>query len=152
MEPQDLTEMMRKHPFLNDMNRDLIETLTSCASNVLLPAGAYVFKEGEEAKIFYLIRSGRITLKIPAGEKGSIGIQTVSAGEVLGWSWLISPYRWHFDAFAIEEVHAFALDATCLRKKCNIDHDFGYEMLRRFIEVLEKRLEATRFQLLDIYR
>jgi len=152
MESQDLKESIRKHPFLDGMNESLVGTLASCASNVVLPAGAYIFREGEEARVFYLIRTGKITLKIHAGEKGPIGIQTVSPGEVLGWSWLISPYRWHFDAFAIEEARAFALDATCLKSKCEADHSFGYEMLRRFSEVLGRRLEATRYQLLDVYR
>lgn len=151
MEVRDLAESLGDHPFLSDMSENLVKTLTSCASNVMIPEDTYVFKEGEEARTFYLIKSGRVALKIQAGEKGSIGIETVGPGEVLGWSWLISPYRWHFDAYAVEGVRAFAIDGTCLRKKCETDHDFGYEMLRRFSEVLERRLGATRFQLLDVY-
>ena len=151
MQLQDLTESLHKHPFLSDMDEELLKTLTSCASNVVLPEGARLFREGENAKTFYLIRSGRVALEIQAGERGQIRIQTVGPGEVLGWSWLISPYRWHFDAYAVEQVHAFAIDATCLRTKCETDHHFGYEMLRRFSEVLERRLEATRLQLLDVY-
>jgi len=151
MEPQDLSESLQKHPFLRDMNDDLVKTLTSCASNIAFHEGMRLFGEGEDAKTFYLIRSGRVALEIQAGEKGQIRVQTVGPGEVLGWSWLISPFRWHFDAFAVEQVHAFAIDATCLRAKCETDYRFGYEMLRRFSEVLERRLEATRYQLLDVY-
>ena len=72
-------------------------------------------------------------------------------GDVLGWSWLISPFRWHFNALAVAEVRAVTLDGECLRKKCEQDHDFGYEMLSRFSHVMERRLEATRMQLLDLY-
>ena len=151
MQLQYLTESLHKHPFLSDMDEELLKTLTSCASNLVLPEGTRLFREGEDAKTFYLIRSGRVALEVQAGERGQIRIQTVGPGEVLGWSWLISPYRWHFDAYAVEQVHAFAIDATCLRTKCETDHHFGYEMLRRFSEVLERRLEATRLQLLDVY-
>jgi CRP-like cAMP-binding protein len=151
MEQHDLSQSLRKHPFLSDTSDDLIETLTSCASNVVLQEGARLFREGENATNFYLIRSGRVALEIQAGEKGQIRVQTLGPGEVLGWSWLISPYRRHFDAVAVEEVHVFAIDATCLRTKCETDHHFGYEMLRRFSAVLERRLEATRLQLLDMY-
>ncbi len=151
MKPQDLTESLRKHPFLNNLSEDLLKTLTSCASNVVFDEGTYLFHEGEDAKIFYLLRSGRAVLEIAGGERGQIRIQTVGAGEVIGWSWLISPYRWHFDAFALEQIHAFAIDASCLITKCETDCRFGYEMLRRFSEVLERRLEATRLQLLDVY-
>ncbi len=151
MEIQDLTESLHKHPFLSNMDPELLKTLTSCASNIVVPEGARLFKEGEDAKTFYLIRTGRIALELPGGERGMIRIQTVGPGDVLGWSWIIYPYRWHFDAYAVEQVHAFAIDATCLRTKCETDYHFGYEMLRRFSEVLERRLEATRLQLLDVY-
>ena len=151
MEPQDLTQSLHKHPFLIDMDGNLIRTLTSCASNVVFQEGTRLFHEGDEARVFFLIRSGRAALEIQAGEKGEIRIQTVGPGEVLGWSWLISPYVWHFDAVALEQVHAFSIDASCLRAKCEIDNHFGYEMLRRFSAVLERRLQATRLQLLDMY-
>jgi len=151
MEQHDLAQSLRGHPFLSDMNDYLIKTLLSCASNVVFKEGTFVFHEGETAKNFYLIRNGRVALEIQGGEKGQIRIQTIGPGEVLGWSWLIAPYRWHFDALAVEDVHAFALDATCLRTKCETDHSFGYEMLRRFSSVLARRLEATRLQLLDMY-
>ncbi|HUI29065.1 MAG TPA: cyclic nucleotide-binding domain-containing protein [Candidatus Acidoferrales bacterium] len=151
MEPQDLTESLHKHPFLSNMDESLVKTLTSCASNIVFKEGTRLFREGDDAKLFFLVRSGRVVLETQAGEKGTIRIQTVGPGEVLGWSWLISPFKWHFDAIALEQVHAFSIDASCLRTKCETDNHFGYEMLRRFSEVLERRLAATRLQLLDIY-
>lgn len=151
MKPQDLTESLHKHPFLTNMGDELVATLTSCASNIVFNEGTYLFHEGEDAKTFYLLRSGRVVLEVGGGERGQIRIQTVGAGEVLGWSWVVSPYKWHFDAYALEQVHAFAIDASCLVSKCETDYRFGYEMLRRFSEVLERRLQATRLQLLDVY-
>jgi CRP-like cAMP-binding protein len=75
----------------------------------------------------------------------------LAAGEVLGWSWLIPPYHWKFDARAIEQTRALALDGKCLRTKCEEDHDLGYELLKRFAQIMEERLQATRLQLLDVY-
>jgi hypothetical protein len=72
-------------------------------------------------------------------------------GEILGWSWLIPPYNWHFDARAVELTRAIALDGKCLRNKCEQDHDLGYELLKRFAHIMEQRLQATRLQLLDVY-
>jgi CRP/FNR family cyclic AMP-dependent transcriptional regulator len=71
---------------------------------------------------------------------------------VLGWSWLFPPYRWQFDARAVEPVRAFRLDGNCLRTKCEADHDLGYELVKRFLYQVHTRLERTRMQLLDIYR
>src|SRR5208337_4614287 len=105
-----------------------IETLLTCASNVFFKEGEYLFREGEEAAKFYLIKTGKIALELHASERGMIRIQTLSQGEVLGWSWLISPFRWHFDAVAVSDVRAFAVDGKCLRTKTEENHDFGYEM------------------------
>ena len=48
-------------------------------------------------------------------------------------------------------VRAIGIDAKCLRDKCDVDHDLGYEMMQRFVPLLVARLQATRLQLLDVY-
>lgn len=62
-----------------------------------------------------------------------------------------SPYRWKFDAYALELARAIALDGRCLREKAETDHDLGYELLKRIAQVMEERLHATRLQLLNVY-
>jgi CRP/FNR family cyclic AMP-dependent transcriptional regulator len=84
-------------------------------------------------------------------QRGFATLQTVSEGEVLGWSWLLAPYRWRFGARTLQPTRALAFDGKCLRGKCEDDHDLGYELLKRFTNVVTERLEATRLQLLDLY-
>lgn len=148
---EDLSALLRQHPFLAGLAEDHVHTLVGCASNVRFPEGEYVIHEGHIANTFYLIRNGRVALEIDQPGRGSIRIQTAGPGEILGWSWLISPYRWHFNGVAVVETRALALDGECLRNKCEHDPVFGYEMLKRLSQVMERRLEATRLQLLDIY-
>ena len=151
MAKEDLSDILRKHPFVGELDNAYLQLLVGCAKNVHFKDGDYLCREGESADLFYLIRTGRVALEIYAGHKGRRRIQTIGPGEVLGWSWLISPYRWHFDACAVAEVRALALDGKCLRTKCNKDHDFGYEMLSRLSNIFQSRMEATRLQLLDVY-
>jgi CRP/FNR family cyclic AMP-dependent transcriptional regulator len=63
----------------------------------------------------------------------------------------VPPYRWTYDARALELVRAIAMDATCLRDKCEADHDLGYELMKRFMPVMVERLHSTRLQMLDVY-
>jgi CRP-like cAMP-binding protein len=151
MEKENLTEILRQHPFLHNVAEEHMQTIVGCASNVRFAEGAYLIREGEIANKFFLIRSGRVALEIDVSGRGGLRIQTVGPGEVLGWSWLISPYRWHFNGVAVMDTRVIALDAECLRNKCENDKHFGYEMLKRLAVVMEKRLEATRIQLLDLY-
>jgi hypothetical protein len=92
-----------------------------------------------------------VQLEIFAPGRGAVTIQTVDEGDVVGWSWLFPPFRWHFDARALDSVRAVAFDGACLRDKCDDDHSLGYELLRRFSPVMLARLQATRLQLLDVY-
>ena len=151
MQTENLSDILRQHPFLADLSEAHMQTLAGCASNARFTEGSYVIHEGQLANKFFLIRTGRVALEIDVSPKGLLRIQTVGPGEVLGWSWLVSPFRWHFNGVSVAETRAVALDGECLRKKCEADHDFGYEMMKRLSHVMERRLEATRMQLLDLY-
>lgn len=148
---QTLEPVIAAHPFFRDLDPRYLHLIVGCAANVRFDAGQYLFREGEEANHFYLIRQGKVALEIFTPEEGPRIIQTLSEGEVLGWSWLFPPYRWHDDARALELTRAIAFDGACLRKKCEQDHDLGYELMKRFSQVLMQRLQATRLQLLDLY-
>jgi len=148
---ETLERILEEHPFFKGLERRYLQLLVGCASNVRFNAGQFIFREGEEANQFYLIRYGRVGLEIFSPNRGPITIQTLREGEVLGWSWLFPPYQWHFDARALELTRAIALDGECLRKKCEEDHNLGYELTKRFAQIIEQRLEFTRLQLLDVY-
>lgn len=148
---ENLKPVLAEHPFLKGMNDAQLELLAGCASNVVFKAGEFLFHEGEGAEKFYIIRQGKINVETHVPPKGTIIICSRISGEILGWSWLIPPYRWHFDARAVEVSRAIALDGKCLREKCEKDHDLGYEIMKRFARIVAERLEATRLQLMDIY-
>jgi len=148
---QTLEPYLAEHPFLKGLDPRHLNIIVGCASNVRFDAEQYILHEGEEAANFYIIHKGKVALEIFTSDRGPITIQTIGEGDVLGWSWLIPPYHWHYDARAIEPTSAIALDAKCLRAKCEEDHDLGYELLKRFAHVITQRLEATRLQLLDVY-
>lgn len=148
---ESLEKILKEHPFLAKLAETHLSLIVGCASNVVFKPGEFLFREGEEANAFYFIRSGKVVVETFIPQKGPIAIQTREGGEILGWSWLVPPYRWRFDARAVELTRAIALDGKCLRGKCEEDHDLGYEIMQRFALVIAERLEATRLQLLDVY-
>src|SRR5215475_15798402 len=138
-----LEPLLAEHPFLQGIKKDYLQLITGCAKNVRFEAGHVIFREGEAADQFYLVRQGKIALEAYIPERGSNSILTLSAGDALGWSWLIPPYKWRFDARAIETTQAFALDGKCLREKCDQDPRLGYELLKRVAAIMAERLHAT---------
>jgi CRP-like cAMP-binding protein len=148
---EGLEHIVRDHPFFAGLGEGFCKLVCGCAKNVRFDAGHYIFHEGEPADQFYLIRHGRVALQITSPGRGALTFQTVGEGEIVGVSWLIPPYRWACDARALDPTRAIAIDAACLRQKCETDHDLGYQLMKRFMPVLVQRLHATRMQLLDIY-
>lgn len=146
---ETLKPFLKEHSFFKNLQSEYLDFIVGCASNVRFKPDEIIHKEGEPADKFYLIRSGMVAIYIEQPQ--SITIQTIHEGDILGWSWLIPPYRYRFSARAVEDTRAIALDGKCLREKCEKNHDLGYELLIRIVNVLTQRLEATRVQLLDIY-
>ncbi len=151
MPAESLGRILAAHPFLRGMEPIYHELFVDCASNVRFEAGEYIFREGEEANQFYLIRHGRVAVEISTPERGSVIIQSLGEGDVLGWGWMIPPYRQRFDARAVDLTRAIALDGRCLRERSEEDHDLGFQLMKRAAQVMEQRFQATRLQLLDMY-
>lgn len=149
--PRSLAELLGDVPFLDGLADDRLDLLAGCATNVHFDAGAHLFREGDEAETFYVIRHGEVAIETFVPARGPVTIETIGAGEALGWSWLFAPYRWHFDACALSPVRATGFDGACLRRKCEADPALGYEVMSRFAQLLIERLQWTRLRLLDVY-
>jgi CRP/FNR family transcriptional regulator, cyclic AMP receptor protein len=150
-EMETMEELLSGHPFFAGLDADALRLMAGCASNAHFAAGEFIFCEGEAAHRFYLIRAGRVSLEIHSPTRGPVIIDTMDEGEVLGWSWLIPPYRFFGDARAVTPVSAIALDGACLRGKCEADAQLGYQLLKRVTAVMYQRLESARVRLLDLY-
>jgi CRP/FNR family cyclic AMP-dependent transcriptional regulator len=149
--PQTLEPVLRGHRFFAGLSPEYLALIAGCASNAVFPEGAFLFREGEPANTFFLLREGKVALEIAAPGRGALLVQTLTEGDVAGFSWLIEPHQWEFDGRAMERVHAVQMDGACLRGKCEADPRLGYELMRRFARLATLRLQATRLQLLDVY-
>jgi CRP-like cAMP-binding protein len=149
MEP--LSELIAAHPFSIGMNPAHVETLARFATHERFGLGQRIFHETYEADRFYLVHTGRVALQVFVPGQGEYTIQTIGAGEALGWSWLYPPYRWHFSATAVDPAEVIAFDARQLRAAMEETPAFGYAMAMRVGQLTFDRLQATRLRLLEVY-
>lgn len=143
-----LEASIAEHPFLKGMSAEHLRILTDSAMLAEFKEGEIIFREGDPANRFYLIEEGRVVLGSHKQDRPPVEIQTIGAGDVLGWSWLFPPYYWNFEARALEPSRAIFFYGTRLREKCEEDCGFGYELMKRMSAVMLQRLQATRKQLL----
>jgi CRP/FNR family transcriptional regulator, cyclic AMP receptor protein len=140
------------HPFLQGVGERIAAQLAAVAKPFSAKPGEVFARQGEAAEAFFLIQAGHVALDLYTPNRGAVPIQTVGPGECVGWSWLVPPNRWQFDCRAVDRVSGLVFDAAWLRKRCEEDHELGYQLLRQLVIVMGNRLAATRFQLLDVYK
>jgi len=146
-----LEDVMAEGPVFAGLERPQLEFIAGCGRNVGFSHGDKLFREGDAADTFFLLRKGRVALTTHVPARGDLAIETIQPGDVVGWSWLFPPYEWHFDARAVDDVRAIAFDGACLRGKCDEDPALGYALLTRFTQIMIDRLQHTRTQLIDVY-
>jgi CRP-like cAMP-binding protein len=146
-----LDELIADAPVFAGLGTGDLTLIAGCAQNVGFEEGELLFREGEPADTFYVVRRGRVSLELHTPARGGLVIDTLEPGEVVGWSWLFEPYVWHFDARAATPLRAIAFDGACLRGKCEDDKALGYELMKRFAQVMIDRLQHARVRLLDVY-
>ena len=151
MKVEGLDRLMQEHPFFEGLGREALELLAGCAANARFPAGEVFVREGGPADKFYLIRHGTVAQEIRVPGRDPLIVETLGEGDILGWSWIVPPYRWTFDARALDLVRTISMDAKCLRAKCEDDHSLGYDLYQRIVPVMSRRLKAVRLRLVDMY-
>ncbi|HEX6587250.1 MAG TPA: cyclic nucleotide-binding domain-containing protein [Solirubrobacterales bacterium] len=146
-----IEELLAEAPAFEGMSEEHLALIAGCAQNKAFREGEYLMREGDPADNFFVIRHGRVAMEIFVPQRGAVTIETIDDGDLLGWSWLMPPFRCHMDARALGTVHTVVFDAACLRGKSDTDPVLGYGLMRRFIPVIVERLQATRVRMLDVY-
>lgn len=144
----ELIRDVRVFAGLSDEQRAVV---AGCGRNARFEEDAVIARQGGTADTFLVVREGSIALETFVPARGAVTIETLGPGEVVGWSWLFTPYRWHFDVRAVTPVRATVFDGACLRGKCDADPVLGYQLMSRFAHVMIERLQWTRHRLLDVY-
>jgi CRP/FNR family transcriptional regulator, cyclic AMP receptor protein len=149
MSNQSTSEYLSAHAFFSEFSDDLLKFLCECSSMHEIKMGQTLFRQGENADKFYVVRSGRISLQMPAIMGPILEIQTLDKDQVLGWSWLISPYKWNFQTKAEEDSQLLQFDGAAILARCEQEPKFGYELLKKFAALMSVGLNAARLKMMD---
>jgi CRP/FNR family transcriptional regulator, cyclic AMP receptor protein len=147
--PPPLYTLIARQRFFKGLNAHQLQLLTDSAMEKQFDAGQSILEEGSPANRFYLILEGKVVLESKLEDHGMVPIETLGPGEDLGWSWLFPPYDLQLSARALEPTKTIFFYGTRLRKQCEEDHDFGYQLTKRIAAVVIKRLRATQQRLME---
>lgn len=143
-------DTLSKHPFFSELAPEHLSELEQAARELHFQDGDAVFRQDESARHFYLITKGEASIQIPSIYGPPLIVQKLGAGELLGWSWLIPPYKWHFDARATSDLDVIEFDGARLLQRCEKDPALGYQLLKRFSALMSDRVQAARLKMMEV--
>jgi len=141
------SRLLREHPFFRDLPARFRDCIGDCAAPGVLEAGSFAFRKGEPAECCYLIRHGQVSLEMPVDGGDSVVVETLHDNEVMGWSWLVPPYRATLDARVLVPTTVIRLDGACLRGLIDADDRLGFVLYKRFKPIMARHMAASRRQL-----
>jgi len=144
-------DILSEHSILEGLSRPQIAALEECAEIVRFSPGDRLIEQGKRATQFFLIHSGKVSVEVYSRERGPRPIQQVGAGSLLGSSSWVEPFKWQFDARAVEPTVAFVFNTQSVQNKCDADAELSAALLKRFFIALAQRLDAAQKQLLALY-
>ena len=88
---ETIEAVLRDVPLFEGLTPAQLEVIAGCGSNVQFREGELLFKDRDPAERFYVLRHGSVALETFVPARGAVVIETLEAGEVVGWSWLFPP-------------------------------------------------------------
>ena len=146
-----IDELLADSPIFAGLPADQLAFIAGCGRNVVYEPGESLFRAGDAADVFHLVRRGHVALSTHVPGRGDVTVDTADLGDLVGWAWLFEPYVWDLDAHAVEGAGVIAFDAACLRRKCAEDDALALALMSRFARATIDHLQSTRLQLLDLY-
>lgn len=143
-----LVARLAEHPFLAGLRREDLARLAEGGALVEFDADSYILRQGRPGETFTLLLDGDVDLEV-AGAGPPLVLESLHAGDALGWSWLFPPHRWAFDAHCRTPVRAIALDARHLRALIDADPVLGRELTQRVAALVADRLRHARLQIVS---
>lgn len=143
---------LKSQPFFHDFEQPDLDLFAVQSRRMEFAQNHFILRYQQPAEAFYVLLTGQVVLLNHVPGSSVRPIETLTAPNLLGWSWLLPPYRWHFDAKAQTPVTCYEINVEFLRKKMAVDHRLAALLYKKFMVIVVERLQASRLQGMDIYR
>ena len=122
-----------------DLDEDQMELLRPLFESLSCQAGMVVFQQGTPADFLYFVITGKVEVSFKPYDGTPITVSHVEKGGLFGWSAVVGSEKYTSSAIAIEEVKAYRVRGSELRKFCREHPEAGKDILERLANGVSSR-------------
>lgn len=140
-------ERLRRYPHCANTPDDLLREVAMLAQERMFVADERLFEEGNPANYFMFLEEGEIDIVYRLADDREVVVDSLVAGDSLGWSSLLDPYTYSTSGIARQDGVLIEIDGRGLQKLCDDKPAYGYQLLTHVARTLRSRLLASLVQL-----
>jgi CRP/FNR family cyclic AMP-dependent transcriptional regulator len=149
---EELLTELQKIPWFQMIKPEHLQKIMEISHLKRIKSGDILFHEGDQADCLYIVIEGRVALDMFIPHRGKLRINTAEMWDVFGWSGVTPTiHQRTAGATAVMDGLLIGIDSTKLREACEEDHELGYIVMRRLVNIVASRLQVTRLQLIDMF-
>ena len=143
-------EDFKKIDLLQHLSDDALQKILPLAKRLELNHGDVIFKEGEKADTFFLLKRGKVLLEVDISDIISISLGSVKPGFSFGWSALINDSTYTSGAICTEPCEILTVAGKKFQELLKKDHTIGYHIMTGLVHIIRNRLARRTEQFLKV--
>jgi CRP/FNR family transcriptional regulator, cyclic AMP receptor protein len=137
----DIDEL-RQFRIFEDLNERELEQVAKISKSEVLGPGARLTATGAAADRLYLLKNGKIEIRIPGQGPKEVPVDEIGPGDMIGWSTLTGPFVYTASCWTCEKSQVIEVNGARLRQLLEANNHIGYRVLKGVGYVISKRVAA----------
>ena len=146
------TEDLKKIVIMTHLKHDMLDRIISITDFLKFEDQETVFRQGDIANRFYMVKRGKVLLEQRIAEKVTVSVGSIKPGFAFGWSTMIEEGYYTTDAVCAEPCEIFSMRGNKIRALCEKDPYMGYLLSLRLLVILKKRYDHRTDQFIKVVK
>ncbi len=146
------TEDLKKMVIMTHLKDDMLDRIISITDVLIFEDQEIIFRQGDIADRFYLVKRGKVLLEQRLAEKITVSVGSIKPGFAFGWSTMIEDGYYTTDAVCAEPCEIYSMKGDKIRALCDKDPYMGYLLSRRLLVILKKRYDHRTDQFIKVLK
>jgi CRP-like cAMP-binding protein len=126
---------------LGYLTDEMLDQLIPITDLLLFDDKEVIFREGDKADRFYMLKQGKVLLEQRITDKITVSMSSIKPGFSFGWSAMLDEKVYANDAICAEPCKILSFRENKIRELFEKNHSLGFIMSQRLLRIIKKRYD-----------